>query len=161
MEVVSEYTEHIPFELGVKLKEYGYWNPGCTYESSYNGPCYFTVSKKFYPEGVVAPWDEIVPAPTYAEVFDWFANEKGVIIQMKPFFTFALRSHIAYTWIVSSLDHKNLGRPVIRNVGEGDVYDGKEGFGGSFKPTANAAIEYAMTVKSSFMDFQEVKIEEL
>lgn len=160
MEVVNEYTEHVPFELGVKLKEYGYWNPGCTYESSYNGPCYFK-TKRFYKDGVVANWNDITPAPTYAEVFDWLANEKGVIIQMKPFFTFALKSHIAFTWIVSYLDHKNLGGPVIRNVGEGDVYDGKEGFGGSFKLTANAAIEYAMTVKSSFMEFEEVKIEEL
>ena len=39
----NNYTETIPFELGVKLKEAGYWNPGCTYDSSYNGPCYFVI----------------------------------------------------------------------------------------------------------------------
>lgn len=160
MEVVSCYMEHIPFDLGVKLKEFGYWNPGCTYETCYNKPCYFK-TKKLYKDGLVADWDDIIPAPTYAEVFDWFANEKGIIIQLKPFFTFALRGNIAYTWIVSHLAKKNLGGPVIRNIGEGDVYDGKKGFGGSFKLTADAAIEYAMTVKPQFMEFQEVRIEEL
>ena len=57
-----KYSEHIPFELGVKLKEAGYWNPRCTYETNYNDPCYFIPSKKFYGEGVVADWNDIVPA---------------------------------------------------------------------------------------------------
>lgn len=136
----------VPYELGVKLKEAGYWNPGCTYESSYNGPCYFTVSKKFYPEGVVAPWNEIVPAPTYAEVFDWFFQEKRIVITLEPFFTYSLKEKIAFTWKVSFLDRKNLGGPVIRNIGEGDVWDSSHGYGGSFPLTAAAAVEYALTV---------------
>ena len=149
MEVVSRYTEHVPFEIGVKLKEYGYWNPGCTYESSYNGPCYFTSSKNLYRDGVVAPWDEIVPAPTYAEVFDWFFQEKGIVITLEPFFTNSLKENIAFTWKVSFLDCKNLDGPVIRNICEEDVWDSSQGYGGSFLLTAAAAIESAMKIQQN------------
>lgn len=145
--MVSEYTEHVPFEIGVKLKEYGYWNPRCTYESSYNGPCYFK-TKKFYKDGVVANWNDITPAPTYAEVIDWFVNEKRIIIILEPFFTYSLNGNIAYNWKIYYLD-KELGL-VLRT--EEDEWDSSKGYGGSFKLTANAAIESAMTVKSSFED---------
>ena len=73
------YTANVPFDIAVALKKAGYWNPGCTYESSYNNPCYFIPSKKYYAEGVIAPWDELVPAPTYAEVYDWFIKQDMVV----------------------------------------------------------------------------------
>lgn len=139
--MVSCYTEHIPFDLGVKLKEFGYWNPGCTFDSQYNGPCYFK-SKKFYEEGVVAPWDDIIPAPTYAEVIDWFVNEKGIIIILDPFFTHSLKGNIAYNWKIYYLDD---GYLILQT--EGDEWDSSKGYGGSFKLTANDAIESAMKIK--------------
>ena len=135
-----KYSEHIPFELGVKLKEAGYWNPRCTYESSYNDPCYFIPSKKFYGEGVVAPWDELVPAPTYADVFEWLSIGKGIIITLEPFFTYSLNGNIAYTWKVSYADNGKL-----ITTTEEDVYT-YGSFGGSFCLTADAAIEFAMTL---------------
>ena len=156
--MVKGYTDHIPFELGVKLKEYGYWNPGCTYDSNYNNPCYFVKSKVFYDKGVVAPWELIVPAPTYAEVFDWFIEKKGIIITLDPFFTKENKNHIAYTWKVSYPDLNN-GCIVIRT--EEDEWKSSKGFGGSFGLTANDAIEYAMTITVNNEEFIEVNIEDL
>lgn len=152
-----KYSEHIPFELGVKLKEAGYWNPRCTYETNYNDPCYFIPSKKFYPEGVVADWNDIVPAPTYADVFEWFSIEKGIIITLEPFFTFALKGQIGYTWKINYVDPE-LGL-VLRT--EEDEYQSGDGFGGSFKLTANAAIESAMKIGDKSIKYIEVNIDEL
>ena len=152
-----KYSEHIPFELGVKLKEAGYWNPRCTYETNYNDPCYFIPSKKFYGEGVVADWDDIVPAPTYADVFEWFSIEKGIIITLEPFFTFALKGNTAYTWKVSfpnedDSNMKEITEALLWNSGP---------LGGSFCLTANAAIEFAITLRDKRLKFVEVDINTL
>ena len=138
----NSYTANVPFEIGVKLKEVGYWNPRCTYETNYNDPCYFIPGKRFYGEGVVAPWDELVPAPTYAQIFDWFASERGIVITLEPFHTFSLKGQIGYTWKINYVD-PDLGL-VLRT--EEDEYKSGDGFGGSFKLTANAAIESATTL---------------
>lgn len=151
-----KYSEHIPFELGVKLKEAGYWNPRCTYETNYNDPCYFIPSKKFYPEGVVADWDDIVPAPTYADVFEWFSIEKGIIITLEPFFTFALKGNTAYTWKVSYPSDEGK----LTSITEEDTYT-YGSFGGSFCLTANTAIELAITLGDKKIKFEEVNIEDL
>lgn len=140
----NNYTGHVPFEIGVKLKEVGYWNPRCTYDTSYNDPCYTIHNKKFYDEGVVAPWDDIVPAPTYAEVFDWLASEKQIVITLEPFHTFALKERIGYTWKIVFPNYE-LGHMVIKP--EEDEWDSSKGLGGSFKLTANAAIEVAITIQ--------------
>ena len=139
----SNYMANVPFEIGVKLKEMGYWNPRCTYDSCYNDPCYVTVSKKFYGDGVVAPWEDIVPAPTYGEIFDWF-KDKGIVITLEPFFTFAYQSHIAYTWKVSYIDKDNDGD--LKVVTENDVWTSDKYYGGSFDGIANDAIEFAATL---------------
>lgn len=135
---------NVPFEIGVKLKEVGYWNPRCTYNSCYNDPCYVTVSKKFYGDGVVAPWEEIVPAPTYAEVFNWFIEKKSIVITLDPFFTFSYQSHIAYTWKVSYIDVDNDGD--MKVVTENDVWTSGKYYGGSFDSIADDAIEFAVTL---------------
>lgn len=80
MEDLKYYTATVPFEVAVELKKAGYWKPRCTYETSYNSPCYFIPSKKYYAEGVVADWKDIVPAPTYAEVYDWFIEKQNMIL---------------------------------------------------------------------------------
>lgn len=138
----NSYTANVPFEIGVKLKEAGYWNPRCTYGYSYNDPCYFIPSKRFYDEGVVAPWEDIVPAPTYAQIFDWFASERGIVITLEPFHTFSLKGQMGYTWKINYVD-PDLGL-VLRT--EEDEWDSSKAFGGSFKLTANAAIESATTL---------------
>ena len=80
METVTKHlTATVPFEIGELLKKVGYWDPKCTYDSCYNNPCYFMGSKKYYKEGVIALWDEIVPAPTYAEVYDWFIEQDMIL----------------------------------------------------------------------------------
>ena len=79
--------------------------------------------------------------PTYGEVFDWF-SQKGIVITLEPFHTFALKGHIGYTWKINYEDPE-LGW-VLRS--EDDEYKPEDGYGGSFKLTANAAIESAMKI---------------
>ncbi len=81
--------------------------------------------------------------PTYGEVFDWFSIVKGIVITLEPFHTFALKGHIGYTWKINYEDPE-LGL-VLRS--EEDEYKPGDGYGGSFKLTANAAIEFAMRIK--------------
>ena len=99
------YTEKVPFKIGEKLKEAGYWNPGCTYDSNYNGPCYIGSNERFYEDGVVAPWDTITPAPTYAEVIDWLM-EKGIFIQMEPWHTYALKERMGFVYEVNVVNEE-------------------------------------------------------
>lgn len=77
-------TDYIPFSLAGQLKKAGYWNPGCTYSSCYNGPCFFILSKKFYADGVVSDWEDVLPAPTYAEVVDWLI-EQGLSVHVDKY----------------------------------------------------------------------------
>ena len=79
--------------------------------------------------------------PTYAQVFDWF-SKKGIVITLEPFHTFSLKGHIGYTWKINYEDPE-LGW-VLRS--EDDEYKPEDGYGGSFKLTANAAIESAIKI---------------
>lgn len=79
--------------------------------------------------------------PTYGEVFDWF-SQKGIVITLEPFHTFSLKGHIGYTWKINYEDPE-LGW-VLRS--EDDEYKPEDGYGGSFKLTATAAIESAMKI---------------
>ena len=96
--------------------------------------------------------------PTYGEVFDWF-SQKGIVITLEPFHTFALKGQIGYTWKINYIDPE-LGL-VLRS--EDDEYKPYDGYGGSFKLTANAAIESAMRIgdKSIEVKYIEVNIDEL
>lgn len=43
---------------------------------------------------------------TWAEVFDWLTYN-GIFITFKPWFTFALRDHVCYTYQISYIDEGN------------------------------------------------------
>ena len=43
---------------------------------------------------------------TWAEVFDWLAHN-GIFITFTPWFTFALRDHVCYTYHISYIDEEN------------------------------------------------------
>ena len=102
---MKHYTEHIPYDLGKKMKEAGYWEPGCTYDTCYNGPCYALAKDKLYEDGVICDWKDIVPAPTYAEVIDWFF-EKGIFIQMEPWHTFALQERMGFVYEINMVNEE-------------------------------------------------------
>lgn len=77
-------TDHVPYSLGAKLKKAGYWNPGGSVESIYTGPCFIRDTRQYYREGVVCDWSEVLPAPSYAEVIDWFI-EQGLSIHVDKY----------------------------------------------------------------------------
>lgn len=133
---VRNYSATIPYELGVLLKDAGYWDPRCAYESSYNGPCYFKPTKKFYPEGAIADWNEFVPAPTYADVIDWLFNKELVII-----IDLVSESKLTWTWNILCIGDK------LKNSRDSG-YTGlirTETIFGSFFECANNAIETALS----------------
>lgn len=74
--------------------------------------------------------------PTYAEIFDWFAIEKSIIISMEPFFTNTIKKHIAYTWKITYIVDDEL--KVIR---ENDIWNFDDDYGNTFNLTANEAIK--------------------
>ena len=90
--------------------------------------------------------------PTYGEVFDWFTTDRYVVITLEPFHTFALQGHIGYTWKITYPDYDS-GGLVIRT--EDDEWNSNKAFGGSFKLTANDAIESAMTITVDVSKFME------
>ena len=94
--------------------------------------------------------------PTYGDVFDWFSQKKIIII-LEPFFTYSLRDNIAYNWKIYYMDPE-LGL-VLRT--EDDEYKPGDGYGGSFKLTATAAIESAMKIGDKSIKYIEVNIDEL
>lgn len=70
---------------------------------------------------------------TWAEVFDWFTHN-GIFITFKPWFTFALRDHVCYTYQISYIDETE-GR-LIRAVESEEA--------SSFNLAAIASIEEVM-----------------
>lgn len=119
------FTATIPLPIAKKLKEKGYWNPGCTISSQYNNACYFK-DGRLYEDGAIADWEDIHPAPTYAEVFDWLM-EKGI--------------QILLFW---DNDGRNIGC-------DAEVWSSKSGFTElerkvTWHEAANAAIEMALTL---------------
>ena len=79
---------------------------------------------------------------TYAEVFDWLLG-KDIHITFDVFFTFALADNVGYLWRISYIDKSN-GDKKLKNIFEVDVWNGEEGYGGSFELDANDAILHAI-----------------
>lgn len=73
-------------------------------------------------------------AVTYGEILDYFAN-KGYIITLHPFHTFALKNNTGYTWQINYMLEG-----VYHVIKEEDDYTGG-GFGGSFEATIVEAIK--------------------
>lgn len=74
---------------------------------------------------------------TWAEVFDWFTHN-GIFITFTPWFTFALRDHVCYTYQISYIDETE-GR-LIRAAESEEV--------SSFTLAAIASIEEAVKIFS-------------
>ena len=134
-----KYSEYIPEKLARKLLDNGFhlFNYKC---GTYDGKPCFDIPGPDEPGWADGDRYQI---PTYGEVFDWFSTQRGIIITLEPFRTFSLKGHIGYTWKINYEDPE-LGL-VLR--AEDDEYKPGDGYGGSFKLTANAAIESAMKIK--------------
>jgi len=136
---MTNYNEQISEELARKLLDWGY--PLFNYKGgTYDGKPCFDIPGHGEPGWADGNRYRI---PTYGEVFDWFSIVKGIVITLEPFHTFSLKGHIGYTWKINYEDPE-LGL-VLRS--EEDEYKPGDGYGGSFKLTANAAIESAMRIK--------------
>lgn len=132
------YTDTIPVDLARKLLDWGY--PIYKYGiGGYDGKPCFDIPGPDEPG-----WEDgdRYQIPTFGEVFDWFANKKKILIVLEPWFTYALRDHIAYNWKIYYTDPES--GLILRT--EEDEYKPGDGYGGSFKLTATAAIESAMTI---------------
>ena len=84
--------------------------------------------------------------PTYGEVIDWFSS-KGIHITFDAFFSFALADNVGYLWKISFIDESN-GYKELKTISEVDVWNGEEGYGGSFELDAQSAIRYAIDLKN-------------
>lgn len=150
---MTNYNEHIPEELARKLLDWGY--PLFNYKGgTYDGKPYFDIPGYDEPGWADGNRCQI---PTYGEVFDWFSTVKGIVITLEPFHTFALKGQIGYTWKINYVDSELC--LVLRT--EEDEYQSGDGFGGSFKLSANAAIESAMKIGDKSIKYIEVNIDEL
>lgn len=139
--MVSRFSEHISVELAKKLQAYGMhlfeyvvYDDGAPYFDD-PGP-----DEEGWADG------HRYRIPTFAEVVDWFANEKRILIVLEPFFTYSLRDHIAYNWKIYYLDPE-LNLVLRTEEDEWRKNMGKDGYGGSFNLIASAAIESAMRIK--------------
>ena len=147
---MTNYSEYISEELARKLLDWGY--PLYKYGlGGYDGAPCFDIPGPDEPG-----WEDgdRYKIPTYGEVFDWFSSERGIVISLEPFHTFALKGQIGYTWKINYVDPE-FGLLVLRT--EEDEYQPGDGYGGSFKLTANDAIKFAMTLG----DKKEINFNEL
>ena len=136
---MTNYSECISEELTRQLLDCGY--PLYKYGlGGYDGTPCFDIPRPDEPG-----WEDgdRYKIPTYGEVFDWFSSERGIVITLEPFHTFALKGQIGYTWKISYVVYE-LGLLVSRT--EEDEYQPGDGYGGSFKLTADEAIKFAMTL---------------
>lgn len=136
---MSNYSRHITKDLARELLSFGM--PLRKYEiGSYDGSLCFDTLDSGHPD-----WTDCgrYRLPTYGEVIDWFSS-RGIYITFDVFFTFALADNVAYLWKISYIDRSN-DDIKLKTISEGDDWDGKEGYGGSFELDAKAAIRYAMT----------------
>ena len=132
------YSEYISEELARKLLDWGY--PLYKYGlGGYDGAPCFDIPGPDEPG-----WEDgdRYKIPTYGEVFDWFSSERGIVITLEPFHTFSLRGRIGYTWKINYVDPE-IG--LVLNTEE-DEYQSGDGYGGSFRLTADDAIKFAMTL---------------
>ena len=150
--MVDNYSAYIPVDLAKRLLKFGMSLH--KYHKYDDGKPYFDI-----PGYGELGWEggDRYRIPTYGEVFDWFWNDRHMVITLDPFHTYALKGQIGYTWKISYSDVK-LGF-VVKT--EQDAYLPGMPYGGSFKLTANAAIEYAMTITVNTEEFIEVNIEDL
>ena len=147
---MTNYSEYISEELARKLLNQGYhllsYAPG-TYDGA---PC-FDIPGPDDPGWMDGDRYKI---PTYGEVFDWFSSERGIVITLEPFHTFSLRGRIGYTWKINYVDPE-IG--LVLNTEE-DEYQSGDGYGGSFRLTADDAIKYAMTLSEKKKKNMEINI---
>ena len=144
MEMVSYYTEVISVTLAKKLLDWGY--PLYKYGlGGYDGAPCFDIPGPDEPG-----WEDgsRYMIPTFGEVIDWFANKKKILIVLEPFFTYSLRDNIAYTWKIYYVDPE-FGLALRTEENDWTEKGYKGGYGGSFKLTATAAIESAMSIKGN------------
>ena len=136
---MTKYSEYISEELARKLLDWGY--PLYKYGlGGYDGAPCFDISGPDDPGWADGDRYKI---PTYGEVFDWFSSERGIVITLEPFHTFSLRGRIGYTWKINYVDPE-IG--LVLNTEE-DEYQSGDGYGGSFRLTADDAIKFAMKIK--------------
>ena len=136
---MTNYSRYITEDLAKELLSFGM--PLHKYEiGSYDGSPFFDTLDSDHPD-----WADCdrYRLPTYGEVIDWFSS-RGIYITFDVFFTFALADNVAYLWKISYIDRSN-DDIKLKTISEGDDWDGKEGYGGSFELDAKAAIRYAMT----------------
>ena len=92
---LNYFTRTVPFELAKRLGEAGYNEPAKRYYTS---------------SGRWATWITclkiVCPAPTYGEVLDWLM-QKGIFIQLEPWFTFALYQNYSFCYTVHMRDAEN------------------------------------------------------
>ena len=135
---MSNYSRHITKDLARELLSFGM--PLHKYEiGSYDGSPFFDTLDSDHPDWADCDRYQL---PTYGEVIDWFSS-RGIHITFDVFFTFALADNVAYLWKISYIDRSN-DDIKLKTISEGDDWDGKEGYGGSFELDAKAAIRYAM-----------------
>ena len=136
---MSNYSRHITKDLARELLSFGM--PLHKYGiGSYDGSPFFDTLGRDDPDWADCDRYQL---PTYGEVIDWFSS-RGIHITFDVFFTFALADNVAYLWKISYIDRSN-DDIKLKTISEGDDWDGKEGYGGSFELDAKAAIRYAMT----------------
>ena len=137
---MSNFSGYIPRDLAKELLSFGM--PLHRYGiGSYDGQPYFDTEDEDSPNREDCDRYRI---PTYGEVIDWFSS-KGIYITFEVFFSFALRGNVAYLWKISYIDSSNNDLK-LKIISEGDAWDSKKGYGGSFELDANDAIKYAMNM---------------
>lgn len=135
---MTNYSEYISEELARKLLNQGYHLLSYALGAYDGAPCFDIPG----PDDPGWADGDRYKIPTYGEVFDWFSSERGIVITLEPFRTFSLRARIGYTWKINYVDPE-IGL-VLRT--EEDEYQSGDGYGGSFKLTADDAIKFAMTL---------------
>lgn len=132
---MDNYCDYITADLLKELIDHNF--PAYKYSvGGYDGkPVYYT-KDLFDPE-----WRECdaYKIPTYAEVLDWFLS-KGIVIILRPFFTFSLNDRIGYNWEISYITDDC----EMKTITELDMMKSNEGYGGSFQRTMEDVIEFAL-----------------
>lgn len=132
---MNNYCDYITADLLKELIDHNF--PAYKYSvGGYDGkPVYYT-KDLFDPDWMDCDAYKI---PTYAEVLDWFLS-KGIVITLRPFFTFSLNDRIGYNWEISYItdDCK------MKTITELDMIKSNDGYGGSFQRTMEDVIKFAL-----------------
>lgn len=132
---MNNYCDYITADLLKELIDHNF--PAYKYSvGGYDGkPVYYT-KDLFDPDWMDCDAYKI---PTYAEVLDWFLS-KGIVITLRPFFTFSLNDRIGYNWEISYITDDC----EMKTITELDMMKSDEGYGGSFQRTMEDVIEFAL-----------------